>query len=423
MKKKNVVLRTPIPGPRSQQIVSQEQRHLAPGLQGFALWAGVAMDHGRGSTLTDVDGNTYVDLIGGIGVNALGHCHPAYVAALTEQAQKLWHSSNLYRISGQERLAERLCEVTFADKVFFTNSGAEACEGAIKLARRYHFASGNPERWRIVTFKGAFHGRTLATIAAAGNEKYLEGFGEPAPGFDIVPFGDLEAAAQAIGPQTAAIMVEPVQGEGGVRVGSNQFLKGLRALCDEHGLLLVLDEVQCGMGRTGKLFAHEWAGITPDVMAVAKGIGGGFPVGCFVATDAAAKGMIAGTHGSTYGGNPLAMAVGNAVLDAVLEPGFLARVDAAGLRLKQELARIKDEHADVVEEVRASGLLAGIRVKPPMGEVVGACLGEKLLTVGAGENVVRLLPPLNVTDAEVADAAQRLSAALKRVAKPAAKLS
>ena len=383
----------------------------------------IAFDRGEGAWLVATTGERYLDFASGVAVNALGHAHPKLIAALTEQAQKLWHSSNLYRISGQERLAERLCEVTFADKVFFTNSGAEACEGAIKLARRYHFASGNPQRWRIVTFKGAFHGRTLATIAAAGNEKYLEGFGEPAPGFDIVPFGDLEAAAQAIGPQTAAIMVEPVQGEGGVRVGSNQFLKGLRALCDEHGLLLVLDEVQCGMGRTGKLFAHEWAGITPDVMAVAKGIGGGFPVGCFVATDAAAKGMIAGTHGSTYGGNPLAMAVGNAVLDAVLEAGFLARVGAAGLRLKQELARIKDEHADVVEEVRASGLLAGIRVKPPMGEVVGACLGEKLLTVGAGENVVRLLPPLNVTDAEVADAAQRLSAALKRVAKPAAKLS
>ena len=383
----------------------------------------IAFDRGEGAWLVATTGERYLDFASGVAVNALGHAHPKLIAALTEQAQKLWHSSNLYRISGQERLAERLCEVTFADKVFFTNSGAEACEGAIKLARRYHFASGNPQRWRIVTFKGAFHGRTLATIAAAGNEKYLEGFGEPAPGFDIVPFGDLEAAAQAIGPETAAIMVEPVQGEGGVRVGSSQFLTGLRALCDEHGLLLVLDEVHCGMGRTGKLFAHEWAGITPDAMAVAKGIGGGFPVGCFVATDAAAKGMIAGTHGSTYGGNPLAMAVGNAVLDAVLEPGFLARVDAAGLRLKQELARIKDEHADVVEEVRASGLLAGIRVKPPMGEVVGACLGEKLLTVGAGENVVRLLPPLNVTDAEVADAAQRLSAALKRVAKPAAKLS
>jgi len=356
-----------------------------------------------------------------VAVNALGHAHPKLIAALNEQARNLWHCSNLYRVAGQERLAERLCEVTFADKVFFTNSGAEACEGAIKLARRYHFANGHPERWRIVTFKGAFHGRTLATIAAAGNEKYLEGFGEPAPGFDLVPFGDLEAAEKAIGPHTAAIMVEPVQGEGGVRVGSNPFLQGLRKLCDEHGLLLVLDEVQCGMGRTGKLFVYEAAGITPDVMAVAKGIGGGFPVGCFMATDEAAKGMVPGTHGSTYGGNPLAMAVGNAVLDAVLEPGFLDQVREAGLRLKQELARVKDENPDVVEEVRASGLLAGIKVKPPMGEVVGACLAEKLLTVGAGENVVRLLPPLNVTQAEISEAVQRLSLALKRVAKPAPK--
>jgi acetylornithine/N-succinyldiaminopimelate aminotransferase len=313
-----------------------------------------------------------------------------------------------------------LCEATFADKAFMCNSGAEACEGAIKLARRYHFANGHPERWRIVTFKGAFHGRTLATIAAAGNEKYLEGFGQPAPGFDLVPFGDLEAVEKAIGPETAAILIEPVQGEGGVKVGSNQFLKDLRKLCDAHGLLLVLDEVQCGMGRTGKLFAHEWAGITPDVMAVAKGIGGGFPVGTFLATNEAAKGMVAGTHGSTYGGNPLAMAVANAVLDAVLDPGFLDRVRELGLRLKQALARVKDENPDVVEEVRGSGLLVGIKVKPPMGDVVSACMEEKLLTVGAGENVVRLLPPLNVTEEEITEAVQRLSKALKRVPKPAA---
>lgn len=379
----------------------------------------VVFERGEGAWLIATSGDRYLDFASGVAVNALGHAHPRLIAALTGQAEKLWHCSNLYRIAGQERLAERLCESTFADKVFFTNSGAEACEGAIKLARRYHFANGHPERWRIVTFKGAFHGRTLATIAAAGNEKYLEGFGEPAPGFDLVPFGDLEAVEKAIGPQTAAIMVEPVQGEGGVRVGSNQFLKALRKLCDDHGLLLVLDEVQCGMGRTGKLFAHEWAGITPDVMAVAKGIGGGFPVGCFMATNEAAKGMVPGTHGSTYGGNPLAMAVGNAVLDSVLEPGFLDHVREMGLRLKQELARVKDENPGVVEEVRGSGLLAGIKVKPPMGEVVAACTAEKLLTVGAGENVVRLLPPLNVTEAEISEAVNRLSLALKRVAKPA----
>jgi len=379
----------------------------------------VVFERGEGPWLISTAGERYLDFASGVAVNALGHAHPKLITALTGQAEKLWHCSNLYRIAGQERLAERLCEATFAEKVFFSNSGAEACEGAIKLARRYHFVGGHPERTRIITFKGAFHGRTLATIAAAGNEKYLEGFGEPAPGFDIVPFGDLDAVEKAIGPNTAAIMVEPVQGEGGIRVGSIQFLKALRKLCDDNGLLLVLDEVQCGMGRTGKLFAHEWADITPDVMAVAKGIGGGFPVGCFMATSEAAKGMVAGTHGSTYGGNPLAMAVANAVLDAVLEPGFLERVNEAGLRLKQELARVKDENPDVVEEVRSSGLLAGIKVKPPMGEVVAACTAEKLLTVGAGENVVRLLPPLNVSDAEIAQAVERLSRALKRVAKPA----
>jgi len=378
----------------------------------------VAFERGEGSWLIATSGERYLDFASGVAVNALGHAHPKLVAALTAQAEKLWHCSNLYRISGQERLAERLCAATFADKAFMCNSGAEACEGAIKLARRYHFANGHPERWRIVTFKGAFHGRTLATIAAAGNEKYLEGFGEPAPGFDLVAFGDLEAVEKAIGPETAAIMVEPIQAEGGVRVGSIQWLKDLRRLCDEHGLLLVLDEVQCGMGRAGKLFAHEWADVTPDVMAVAKGIGGGFPVGVVLATDEAAKGMVAGTHGSTYGGNPLATAVGLAVLDAILEPGFLARVEELGLRLKQQLARVKDENPDLIEEVRGTGLLAGIKVKPPSGDVVNACVAEKLLTVGAGENVVRLLPPLNVTEAEIAEAMNRLSMALRRLAKP-----
>jgi acetylornithine/N-succinyldiaminopimelate aminotransferase len=380
----------------------------------------LVFESGAGSWLVSTTGERYLDFGSGVAVNSLGHAHPKLVAAIAEQAQKLWHCSNLYRVAGQERLAERLCEATFADKVFFCNSGAEACEGAIKVARRYHFANGHPEKWRIITFKGAFHGRTLATIAAAGNEKYLEGFGTPAPGFDVLPFGDLAAVEAAIGPETAAIMVEPIQGEGGVRVADVAFLRALRELCDRHGLLLVLDEVQSGMGRTGKLFAHEWAGITPDVMAVAKGIGGGFPLGAFLATDEAAKGMVAGTHGSTYGGNPLAMAVGNAVLDAILEPGFLDHVQAMSLRLKQALARLKDENPDVLEEVRGSGLLAGIKVKPPMAEVVGACIAEGLLTVGAGENVVRLLPPLNVSEAEIGEAVARLSRALKRVAKPAA---
>ncbi|HJZ33981.1 MAG TPA: aspartate aminotransferase family protein [Hyphomicrobiaceae bacterium] len=375
---------------------------------------------GEGAWLSTSTGERYLDFASGIAVNALGHAHPKLIAALTQQAHKLWHSSNLYRVAGQERLADRLCAATFADQVFFCNSGAEACEGAIKLTRRYHFANGHPERWRLITFKGAFHGRTLATIAAAGNEKHLEGFGPPADGFDILAAGDLEEVAGAIGPHTAGIMIEPVQGEGGVRVISPEFMKGLRALADQHGLLLVVDEVQSGMGRTGKLFAHEWAGVTPDVMAIAKGIGGGFPLGAFLASKEAAKGMVPGTHGSTFGGNPLAVAVGNAVLDAVLEPGFLDHVVAVSLRFKQELARIKDEFADVVEEVRGSGLLTGIKVKPPAGEVVAACTAEKLLTVGAGDNVVRLLPPLNVTEAEIVEATRRLAAALRRVSKPAA---
>jgi acetylornithine/N-succinyldiaminopimelate aminotransferase len=379
----------------------------------------VVFERGEGSWLISTTGERYLDFASGVAVNSLGHAHPKLIAALTEQAGKVWHTSNLYRVAGQERLAERLVEMTFADKIFFCNSGAEACEGAIKLARRYHFANGNPKRWRIITFKGAFHGRTLATIAAAGNEKYLEGFGEPAPGFDVLPFGDHDAIEKAIGPETAAIMIEPVQGEGGIRPVPNQCLKGLRELCDKHGLLLIFDEVQCGVGRTGKLFAHEWAGITPDVMAIAKGIGGGFPVGAFMATAEAAKGMVPGTHGSTFGGNPLAMAVANAVLDEVANPEFLAAVQKRALRFKQELARIKDEHPGLIEEVRGSGLLMGVRFKATTlsGDVVKACTAEKFLTVGAGDNVVRIMPPLNVTDADISESMARLSRALKAVAK------
>jgi acetylornithine/N-succinyldiaminopimelate aminotransferase len=380
--------------------------------------ANVVFERGEGAWLVSTAGERYLDFASGVAVNALGHAHPRLVAALTEQAGKLWHCSNLYRVAGQEQLAERLCEATFAEQVFFCNSGAEACEGAIKLARRYHHVSGRPEKWRTVTYKGAFHGRTLATIASAGNPKHLEGFGEPADGFDIVAFGDFAATEAAIGPNTGAIMVEPVQGEGGVNVAPGPWLKALRELCDRHGLLLILDEVQTGMGRTGKLFAHEWAGFTPDVMAVAKGLGGGFPIGAVLATREAAKGMVAGTHGSTFGGNPLAVAVGGAVLDAVLEPGFLEHVEAMALRFKQQLAALKDAHPHVIEEVRGSGLLVGLKVRPPMGEVVGACADERLLTVGAGDNVVRLLPPLNVADVELAEAAGRLERALARFPRP-----
>ncbi len=376
----------------------------------------LVFERGEGTWLLTPQGERYLDFASGIAVNVVGHAHPRLVAALTEQAQKLWHTSNLYRVAGQERLAERLTSATFADRVFFCNSGAEACEAAIKAARRYHYVGGRPERWRIVTFEGAFHGRTLATIAAGGNERYLEGFGPPVEGFDQVPFADLAAVEQAVGPETAAILIEPIQGEGGVNVAPPEFLRALRELCDRQGLLLILDEVQCGMGRTGKLFAHEWAGITPDLMAIAKGIGGGFPLGALLATEAAAKGMTAGTHGSTFGGNPLATAVGNAVLDIALEPGFLDGVLQRTLRLKQALAGVQDRHPDLVEDVRGQGLLMGLKLKVPVAGVVKAALAEKLLVAGASGNVVRLLPPLNVSDEEISEATDRLSRALDGVA-------
>jgi acetylornithine/N-succinyldiaminopimelate aminotransferase len=379
----------------------------------------LVFERGEGSWLIATDGTRYLDFGSGVAVNALGHAHPKLVAALTEQAGKLWHTSNLYRVAGQERLAERLGAATFAERVFFCNSGAEACEGAIKVARRAHFVAGHTERVRIITFAGAFHGRTLTALAAAGNEKYLEGFGPPAEGFDQVSFHDADAAEASIGPETAAIMVEPIQGEGGVHVASPEFLRALRSLCDRYGIYLILDEVQCGMGRTGKMWVYERAGITPDVMAIAKAIGGGFPVGAFLATEEAAKGMVPGSHGSTFGGNPLAMAVANAVLDAMTEPGFLDSVAAKGLRFKQLLAGLKDEHPDIIEEVRGEGLLMGIRVKPPAGDVVKACTAEKLLAVGAGDNVVRLMPPLNISDEDLGEAVARLSRALKAVAKTA----
>lgn len=378
----------------------------------------VVFDRGEGSWLISSDGERYLDFASGIAVNVLGHAHPHLVEALNEQAGKLWHTSNLYRVAGQERLAERLCAATFADKVFFCNSGAEACEGAIKAARRFHCVNGAPERWRIITFSGAFHGRTLATLAAGGNPKHLDGFGPEVDGFDHVPFGDHETLRAAIGPHTAAIMIEPVQGEGGARAVPPQCLVGLRELCDEHGLLLIFDEVQTGVGRTGRLFAHEWAGVTPDIMAIAKAIGGGFPLGAVLATERAAAGMQPGTHGSTFGGNPLATAVGNAVLDIVLEPGFLEDVEAKASHLNQSLGALLERHPGKVFEIRGQGLLKGLRLGVPVPDVVAAAASEKLLLVGAGDNVVRLLPPLTITHDEIVDSIERLSRALDKVPAP-----
>jgi acetylornithine/N-succinyldiaminopimelate aminotransferase len=377
--------------------------------------ADIAFERGEGVWLHADNGRRYLDFGGGIAVSSVGHSHPHLVKALTEQAQKLWHTSNVYRIPEGERLAARLSDLTFADVVFFTNSGAEALEGSIKTARKYHSANGHPEKFRIITFEGAFHGRTLATIAAGGQKKYLEGFGPVSPGFDQVPFGDHKALEAAITPETAAILVEPVQGEGGVRPVPTQCLRGLREMCDQHGLLLIFDEVQSGVGRTGKLFAHEWAGVTPDVMAVAKGIGGGFPMGAFLATQEAAKGMTAGTHGSTYGGNPLAMAVGNAVLDIVSEPAFLDHVEKIGLLLKQRLAELKDRFPSVIAEIRGKGLLLGIRTVVPNTDLVAELREQGMLTIGAGDNVVRLLPPLTIDEGDVAEAIARLEAGCKAI--------
>ena len=376
----------------------------------------LAFECGQGAYLYTAEGERYLDFSSGIAVTSLGHAHPHLVLALIRQAQKLWHVSNLHSIPEQERLAERLCAASFADRVFFANSGAEAIECAIKMARAYHAANDTPERYRLVTFEGAFHGRTLATIAAGGQAKHLAGFGPPVEGFDQVVAVDIGAVEAAIGEATAGVLIEPIMGEGGMREVSWRFLQDLRALCDEKGILLVLDEVQSGMGRTGRLFAHEWAGITPDVMAVAKGLGGGFPIGACLATEAAGAGMTAGSHGSTFGGNPLAVAVGNAVLDIVLEPGFLDRVAAMGLRLKQRLAALKDSHHAVIAEVRGEGLMLGLKCKVPNTLLVQKLREEGMLAVPAGDNVVRLLPPLIIDEPEIELACDKLDVACAALA-------
>ena len=366
--------------------------------------ADLAFERGEGAYLYATDGRRYLDFAAGIAVNSLGHSHPHLVEALEEQGRRLWHVSNLYRIPEGERLAERLCAASFAERVFFGNSGVEAIECGIKIVRKYHDDTGNPGRWKIIGANGAFHGRTLTALAAAGNPKYLAGFAPDVPGFVHVAFNNLNEMRAAIDDETAAILVEPIQGEGGIRAGSREYLKALREICDEFGLLLFFDEVQCGMGRTGRLFAHEWAGITPDVMATAKGIGGGFPLGACLATAKASAGMTAGTHGSTYGGNPLAMAVGNAVLDVMLAPGFLEGVERTGRLLKGRLEEQVRRHPKIFAEARGEGLILGLRCEPPAGELQVALRAAGLLTVTAGENVIRIVPPLVIGEDEVAEA-------------------
>ena len=369
----------------------------------------IAFVRGEGTYLFAEDGKRYLDFGAGIAVNAFGHANPKLVAALTEQANRLWHTSNLYRIPGQETLSKKLVENTFADTVFFTNSGVEACECAFKMARRYHYASGHPERFHIITFTGAFHGRTLAAIAAGGQEKYLEGFGPKVEGFDQVPPNDLKALEAAITPATAALMIEPIQGEGGLTPMSSEFLRALRRICDEHGLLLIFDEIQCGFGRTGKFFAHEWAGVTPDIMCVGKGIGAGFPLGACLATAEAAKGMTVGTHGTTYGGNPLAMAVGNEAIDMILENGFLDHVNKIANYLHQQLGALVAAHPSVFESVRGQGLMVGLKMKPSSTEFIAAARANGLIVLPSGENVVRLLPPLTLSEAEAREGIELLN--------------
>ena len=377
--------------------------------------ADLAFERGEGAWLWTVDGRRLLDFGSGIATASLGHGHPHLAKAIAEQAAKVMHVSNLYRIPQAETLAQRLVDATFADSVFFCNSGAEANEGMIKMMRRAMYDAGKGERFRFIVFEGAFHGRTLATLAATGNAKYLEGFGPVVDGFDQVPFNNMNAVRNAIGPATAGIIVEPVQGEGGVRPADMQFLRDLRAVCDEYGLILGMDEVQSGMGRTGKLFAHEWAGITPDVMSVAKGIGGGFPLGAVLAKEQFAKALKPGTHGTTFGGNPLACTAGNAVLDIVLAPGFLAEVERKGRRLRAELDEIAREYPQVYEDARGMGLLQGLKCVLPVGEAQAACLAEGLMAITAGENVLRLAPPLVVSDGDLDEAVTMLRRATRRV--------
>ena len=379
-------------------------------LMGVYNRAPLEVDRGQGARLWAKDGTEYLDCVMGISTNALGHANPILVQAVKDQAEKLWHVSNIFKIPGQEALADALCEKSFADVVFFTNSGTEAVECAIKTARRYHFANGQPERIDIYGFDGSFHGRTYVAINAAANPSYTNGFGPPMEGFHQLVFGDHEALKAAIAnPNTAAIIVEPVQGEGGCRAIPEVCLRGLREMCDEYGVLIIFDEVQCGMGRTGKLWAHEWGGMTPDIMAIAKALGGGFPIGACLATTRAATGMVVGVHGSTFGGNPLAMAVGGAAFAEISKPETLAHVNEIAGYLKQQLHGLKERFPDVIVEVRGKGLLMGMKLVPNNREFMGWARDEAhLLVAGGGDNLVRILPPLNFTLDEAREAIERL---------------
>ncbi|WP_374574834.1 aspartate aminotransferase family protein [Phenylobacterium sp.] len=371
----------------------------------------LAFERGQGARLFTTDGEVYLDCLAGIAVNALGHANPKLVQALKDQADKLWHVSNIFTIPGQEKLAKALTDVTFADEVFFTNSGAEAIECAIKTARKYHWVKGAPERIDIIGFEGSFHGRTLAAVNASGNASYLEGFGPPMPGFVHLPFDDMEVLKAAVGPTTAAVIVEPVQGEGGARALSEASLKAMRQICDEAGALLIFDEIQCGLGRTGKLFAHEWAGVTPDIMAVAKALGGGFPVGACLATAEAGRGMTFGSHGSTYGGNPLAMAVGLAALEELVKPELHAHVLEIAGYFTQQFAGLKERFPDVIVDIRGKGLLIGLKLATPNREFMQHARDQRLLVGGGGDNCVRLLPPLNLTLEEAREAVEKIERA------------
>jgi acetylornithine/N-succinyldiaminopimelate aminotransferase len=377
--------------------------------------ANVAFERGEGCWLWSTAGERYLDFGAGIAVTSVGHAHPHLVEALVAQGSKLWHISNLYQNPLGERFARRLVEATFADLVFFANSGAEANEAAVKMARRRHSIDGRPERYRMLTFEGAFHGRTLAMIAAGGQAKYLDGFGPKVDGFDQIPLTDIATVEAAIKPETGAIIIEPIQGEGGVRVVPPSFLRGLREICDRHGLMLIFDEVQTGVGRTGRLYAYEHSGVHPDILTSAKGIGAGFPMSACLATEDAARGLTVGAHGTTFGGNPLAMALGNATLDVILATGFLERVAKLGLDMRQRLAELKDRHDAVIEEVRGQGLLIGLKLKIPPASFAEAALDQKLLVIPAGDSVVRVMPPLVVTDEEIAEGVRRLDAACAAV--------